>query len=79
MKKILCVVITVMIVMSVCTTVGAESVEQRVERVYPNWKEDYEQWNNKELVDGHDINMKALVVGVVEHRLVSFNIIDILL
>lgn len=68
MKKLLCVVITVMIVMSVCTTVGAESAEQRVERIYPNWKEDYEQWNNKELVDGYDIDMKALVVGIVEHE-----------
>ena len=87
MKEILCVVVTVMIVMSVCTTVGAENQrlkisetsEQRVERVYPNWKEDYEQWNNKELVDELDVNMKALVVGVIEHRLTSFNIIDILL
>lgn len=68
MKKILCVIITVMVVMSVCTTVGAETSEQRVERVYPNWKEDYEQWNNKELVDRYDIEMKALVVGVVEHE-----------
>lgn len=87
MKKILCAVVTVMVMMSVCTTVGAENQrlkisetsEQRVERVYPNWKEDYEQWSNKELVDEYDINMKALVVGVVEHRLASFNIIDILL
>ena len=79
MKKILCVIITVMIVMSVCTTVGAETSEQRVERVYPNWKEDYEQWDNKELVDKLDTSMRALVVGVVEHRLTSFNIIDILL
>ena len=79
MKKLLCVVITAMIVMSVCTTVGAESAEQRVERIYSNWKEDYEQWNNKELVDGYDIDMRALVVGIVEHRLASFNIIDILL
>lgn len=76
MKKILCAVVTVMIVMIVCTTVGAENQrlkisetsEQRVERVYPNWKEDYEQWSNKELVDEYDINMKALVVGVVEHE-----------
>ena len=76
MRKILCVVVTVMIVMSVCTTVGAEnqrlkiseSVEQRVERVYPNWKEDWEQWSNKELVDELDINMRALVVGVIEHE-----------
>ena len=68
MKKILCVIITVMIVMSVCTTVGAESVEQRVERVYPNWKEDYEQWSNKDLVDELDIEMRALVVGVIEHE-----------
>ena len=68
MKKLLCVVITVMIVMSVCTTVGAESAEQRVERIYPNWKEDYEQWNNKGLVDGYDIDMRALVVGIVEHE-----------
>ena len=68
MKKLLCVVITVMIVMSVCTTVGAETPEQRVERIYPNWKEDYEQWNNKELVDGYDIDMRALVVGIVEHE-----------
>lgn len=68
MKKLLCVVITVMIVMSVCTTVGAETPEQRVERVYPNWKEDYEQWNNKGLVEGYDIDMKALVVGIIEHE-----------
>lgn len=68
MKKLLCAVITVMIVMSVCTTVGAESAEQRVERIYPNWKEDYEQWNNKELVDEYDVGMKALVVGIVEHE-----------
>lgn len=82
MKKLLCVVITVMIVMSVCTTVGAESAEQRVERIYPNWKEDYEQWNNKELVDeslaySHDsgsqnqeldVGMRALVVAVIEHE-----------
>ena len=68
MKKLLCVVITVMIVMSVCTTVGAETSEQRVDRIYPNWKEDYEQWNNKELVDGYDIDERALVVGVIEHE-----------
>ena len=76
MKKLLCVVITVMIVMSVCTTVGAENQrlkisetsEQRVERIYPNWKEDYEQWNNKELVDGYDTNMRALDVAVIEHE-----------
>lgn len=68
MKKLLCVVITVMIVMSVCTTVGAETSEQRVERIYPNWKEDYEQWNNKELVDRYDIDMRALVVAVIEHE-----------
>ena len=68
MKKLLCVVITVMIVMSVCTTVGAESAEQRVDRIYPNWKEDYEEWNNKELVDEYDIDMRALVVGIVEHE-----------
>ena len=105
MKKLLCVVITVMIAMSVCTTVGAETPEQRVERIYPNWKEDYEQWNNKGLVDWYDVGMRALVVAVIEHesrfqgdvggkyrglmqirllftikyRLVSFNIIDILL
>ena len=79
MKKLLCVVITVMMVMSVCTTVGAESAEQRVERIYPNWKQDYEQWNNKGLVDEYDIDMRALVVGIIEHRLASFNIIDILL
>ena len=68
MKKLLCVVITVMIVMSVCTTVGAETPEQRVERIYPNWKEDYEQWNNKELVDEYDVDERALVVGIVEHE-----------
>ena len=76
MKKLLCVVITVMIAMSVCTTVGAENQrlkisetsEQRVERIYPNWKEDYEQWNNKELVDKYDTNMRALVVAVIEHE-----------
>ena len=68
MKKLLCAIITVMIVMSVCTTVGAETPEQRVERIYPNWKEDYEQWNNKELVDRYDIEMRALVVGIVEHE-----------
>lgn len=105
MKRLLCVVIIVMIVISVCTTVGAETPEQRVERIYPNWKEDYEQWSNKELVDGYDTNMRALVVAVIEHesrfqgnvgekyrglmqirllfyiehRLASFDIIDILL
>ena len=68
MKKLLCVVITVMIAMGVCTTVGAETSEQRVERIYPNWKEDYEQWNNKELVDKYDTNMRALVVAVIEHE-----------
>ena len=54
--------------MSVCTTVGAEQAEQRVERIYPNWKEDYEQWNNKELVDGYDVGTRALVVAVIEHE-----------
>ena len=68
MKKLLCVVITVMIAMSVCTTVGAEQAEQRVERIYPNWKEDYEQWNNKGLVDKYDVGMRALVVAVIEHE-----------
>ena len=68
MKKLLCVVITIMIVMSVCTTVGAETSEQRVERIYPNWKEDYEQWNNKGLVSEYDIDERALVVGIVEHE-----------
>ena len=68
MKKLLCVVITVMIAMSVCTTVGAEQSEQRVERIYPNWKEDYEQWNNKGLVDKYDVGMRALVVAVIEHE-----------
>ena len=68
MKRLLCVVITVMIAMSVCTTVGAEQAEQRVERIYPNWKEDYEQWNNKGLVDEYDTNMRALVVAVIEHE-----------
>ena len=82
MKRLLCVVITVMIVMSVCTTVGAESAEQRVERIYPDWKEDYEQWNNKGLVDEslayihnsgsqnqeYDVDMRALVVAVIEHE-----------
>lgn len=119
MKRLLCAIITVMIAMSVCTTVGAEQAEQRVERIYPNWKEDYEQWNNKELVDEslayshdsgsqnqeYDTDMRALVVAVIEHesrfqgdvggkyrglmqirllfdiehRLASFDIIDILL
>ena len=68
MKRLLCAIIAVMIVMSVCTTVGAESAEQRVERIYSNWKEDYEQWNNKGLVDEYDIDMRALVVGIVEHE-----------
>lgn len=72
MKKLFCVVITVMIVMRVCTTVGAESAEQRVERIYPNWKEDYEQWNNKELVDELDVGMRALVVAVIEHESSKF-------
>lgn len=68
MKKLLCIIITMIAMMALCTTVGAESVEQKVERVYPNWKEDYEQWNNKKLVSEYDINMRALVVGVVEHE-----------
>ena len=68
MKRLLCVVITVMIAIGVCTTVGAEQAEQRVERIYPNWKEDYEQWNNKGLVDWYDVGMRALVVAVIEHE-----------
>lgn len=68
MKKLLCVIITVIAMMTLCTTAVAESVEQRVERVYPSWKEDYEQWNNKGLVEQYDINMRALVVAVIEHE-----------
>ena len=68
MKKLLCVIITVIAMMTLCTTAVAESAEQRVERVYPSWKEDWEQWNNKGLVEQYDINMRALVVGVVEHE-----------
>lgn len=81
-KKLLCVVVTTVAMMTLCTTAVAESVEQRVERVYPNWKEDYEQWNNKGLVSEslayshdsgsqnqeYDINMRALVVAVIEHE-----------
>ena len=78
-KKLLCVVVITVAMMALCTTAVAESVEQRVERVYPNWKEDWEQWNNKELVSEYDLEMRALVVGVVEHRLTSLYIIDILL
>lgn len=68
MKKLLCVIITVIAMMMICTTAVAETAEQRVERAYPNWKEDWEQWNNKELVDKYDLEMRALVVGVVEHE-----------
>lgn len=67
-KKLLCIIITVIAMMALCTTAVAESVEQRVERVYPSWKEDWEQWNNKGLVSEYDIEMKALVVGVIEHE-----------
>ena len=41
---------------------------RRVERIYPNWKEDYEQWNNKGLVDEYDIDERALVVSIIEHE-----------
>lgn len=67
-KKLLCVVVITVTMMTLCTTAVAESVEQRVERVYPNWKEDYEQWNNKGLVSEYDLEMRALVVGVIEHE-----------
>ena len=46
MKKLICIVVTMLVMMSVCTIVGAESGEERVERVYPNWKEDWEMWSN---------------------------------
>ena len=67
-KELLCVVVTTVAMMTLCTTAVAESAEQRVGRVYPNWKEDYEQWNNKGLVDEYDIDMRALVVAVIEHE-----------
>ena len=67
-KELLCVVVTTVAMMTLCTTAVAESAEQRVGRVYPNWKEDWEQWNNKKLVSEYDLEMKALVVGVVEHE-----------
>ena len=67
-RPLLCIVITAVVMMSVCTMAMAETPEQRVERVYPNWKEDWEEWNGKELVSGYDTNMRALVVGVIEHE-----------
>ena len=79
MKRLLCIIVTTVAMMTMCTMAGAETPEQRVERVYPNWKEDYEQWDNKKLVSELDVGMRELVVGVIEHRLTSFNIIDILL
>ena len=68
MKKLICIVITAIVMMSVCTMAVAETVEQRVERVYGDWREDWEEWNKKELVEEYDVQMKALVVGVVEHE-----------
>ena len=68
MKKLICIVITAIVMMSVCTMAVAETVEQRVERVYGDWREDWEEWNKKELVEEYDAQMKALVVGVVEHE-----------
>ena len=68
MKRLLCVIITVIAMMTLCTTAVAESVGQRVERVYPSWKDDWEQWSNKKLVSEYDIEMRALVVGVIEHE-----------
>lgn len=68
MKKLLCVIITAIVMMSMCTMAGAETAEQRVERVYPNWKEDWEEWSKKELVEEYSVEMKSLVVGVVEHE-----------
>ena len=47
-RPLLCIVITAVVMMSVCTMAMAETPEQRVERVYPNWKEDWEMWNKKE-------------------------------
>jgi len=82
-RPLLCIVITAVVMMSVCTMAMAETPEQRVERVYPNWKEDWEEWNKKELVEEYDtetfgsanqhsgleaLDMKALVVGVIEHE-----------
>lgn len=68
MKRLLCIIVTAVAMMTMCTMAGAESPEQRVERVYPSWKEDWEQWSKKELVSEYDTQMKALVVGVVEHE-----------
>lgn len=71
-KKIFCIVVTMVAMMTMCTTAVAETPEQRVERVYPSWKEDWEQWKNKGLVEEYDLEMKALVVGVVEHESVKY-------
>lgn len=68
MKKLLCIIVTAIVMMGMCTMAGAETPEQRVDRVYPDWKEDWEEWSKKELVSEYDTNMKALVVGVGEHE-----------
>lgn len=67
-KKIVCIIVTMIAMMTMCTMAMAESPEQRVERVYPSWKEDWEQWKNKELVEQYDTEMKSIVVGVIEHE-----------
>jgi len=67
-RPLLCIVITAVVMMSVCTMAMAETPEQRVERVYPNWKEDWEEWRKKELVEEYDVDERALVVSVIEHE-----------
>ena len=47
-KPLLCIVVTMIVMMSLCTMAMAETPEQRVERVYGDWKEDWEMWNKKE-------------------------------
>ena len=64
-KKLLCMIASVVLIMSCCTMAKGETVEERVNRVYPNWKEDWENWNNKDIVEEYD---KALVCAVIEHE-----------
>ena len=67
-KKLLCMIASVVVVMSCCTMAKGETVDERVNRVYPDWKEDWEMWNNKSIVEEYDGDIKYLVCAVIEHE-----------
>lgn len=67
-KQVLCMVIVSVVVMGGGVRSRGEGLGERVERVYPSWQEDYEEWNNKSLLNGYDVEKKALVAAVIEHE-----------